>query len=233
METISLKKLANREKARILQGFFKTRKGEYGEGDVFLGITVPQTRAIARANRNAPRSEVVKLLKSKFHEERLLALLILVEQFNRGNEREQSNIVDFYLKNTKSINNWDLVDLSADKILGSWLTNRPRKILYTLSKSKNMWERRIAIVATFSFIRNKESADTFKIAEALMDDQHDLIHKAVGWMLREVGKRVGEKALENFLHTNGKRMPRTMLRYAIEHLSEEKRRGYLSVKRID
>lgn len=228
-----LKKLANPQKAKILRRFFKTGKGEYGEGDVFLGITVPQSRKIAIKFRNLGFSEITQLLKSKIHEERLIALLILVNNFNTGDEKIQEKIYNFYLKNTKHINNWDLVDLSADKIMGGYLFSLGRgpvatpSILINLAKSKNIWERRIAMISTYYFIKNNKLKKTLKIAEILLSDKHDLIQKAVGWMLREVGKRDLETEI-GFLSKHYKKMPRTMLRYAIEKFPEKLRKAYLS-----
>ena len=221
----------NIEKAKILARFFKTRKGEYGEGDFFLGITVPISRQIARKYQELPLLEVAKLFKNKYHEARLVALLILVHKFKQAKtEEEKKKIYNFYLTQTKYINNWDLVDLSASYIVGNYLIDKNKKILEKLAKSKNLWEKRIAVISTFAFIYKGESEWTFKIIEMLMKDKHNLIHKACGWMLREVGKRVSEKKLERFLDKNVKIMPRTMLRYAIERLPESKRRYYLKLK---
>jgi len=217
---------ADFEKANILQRFFKTGKGDYGEGDIFLGIIVPNTRKVAKRFTELPLSEIKKILYSRIHEERLCALLLLAEKFNKANERDMKKIFDFYIKNAKQANNWDLVDLSAPKIVGEYLLNRDKKILYKFAKSKNLWEKRISIISTFTFIKNKKYKDTFKIAEILMNDKHDLIHKAVGWMLREVGKR-SLKDEESFLFKYYKKMPRTILRYAIEKFPEEKRIKYL------
>lgn len=218
--------LANPEKAKILSRFFKTGKGEYGEGDQFLGITVPQSRVLARKYSGMLLQEVAELLKSTFHEERLVALLILVRKYQKGDEKQKSDIFSFYLNSTHWINNWDLVDQSADKIIGAGLRD-DRGILYSLARSENLWERRIAMIATFHFIRKNDFKDTFKIAELLLSDRHDLIHKAVGWMLREVGKRDPE-AQEAFLREHYRKMPRTMLRYAIEKFSEDRRKFYMS-----
>jgi len=222
-----LKSIANPQKAKLLQGFFKTGKGEYGEGDVFLGITVPQSRKIAKKYYSLGMKQLEELIESKIHEERLIALLILVRKFSEGSDPVKKKIYDFYLKNTKHINNWDLVDLSAPNIIGMHLLDKDRKILYDLAKSKNIWERRIAVLATFQFIKNNQFDDSLKIAEMLLADKHDLIHKAVGWMLREIGKR-NLKAEIKFLNNHYKKMPRTMLRYAIERLPEDLRRHYLS-----
>ncbi|HRY77068.1 MAG TPA: DNA alkylation repair protein [Candidatus Paceibacterota bacterium] len=218
---------ANPKKAKILQGFFKTGKGEYGEGDIFLGLVVPETRKMAEKYLALNLAELKKLLNSKIHEERLLALFILTAQFNRAEEKERQKFFKFYLSQTRNINNWDLVDLSADKIVGSHLKNKDKKILYQLAKSRNLWERRIAILATFYFIKQGQAKETLKIAEILLNDKHDLIQKAVGWMLREVGKRCGEKTEEKFLKQHCRKMPRTMLRYAIERFPENKRKKYL------
>lgn len=218
---------ANPKKAKILQGFFKTGKGEYGEGDIFLGLVVPETRKLAEKYSALNLAEIKKLLNSKIHEERLLALFILTAQFSRAEEKERQKLFKFYLSQTRNINNWDLVDLSADKIVGSHLKNKDKKILYQLAKSRNLWERRIAILATFHFIKQGQAKETLKIAEILLNDKHDLIQKAVGWMLREVGKRCGEKTEEKFLRQHCRKMPRTMLRYAIERFPENKRKKYL------
>lgn len=233
-----IKQKANNDKAKILARFFKTGKGEYGEGDLFLGITVPISRTIAQKYSHLSLNEVGKLLQNKYHEIRLIALLILVQKYRRidiGVSDKQclakkKEIVDFYLKNTKYINNWDLVDLSAHYILGNYLyiqRQSARKILIKLAKSKNLWERRIAIISTFAFIYKGESTWTFRIVKILIKDNHDLIHKACGWMLREVGKRVSENDLILFLNAHKMQMPRTMLRYAIEKFEENKRKQYL------
>ena len=220
-----LRKIANPEKAKILQGFFKTGKGQYGEGDVFLGVTVPQSRAIVKEYKDIPLIQIGQLLNSKIHEERLISLLILRENYPKN----QKEIFNFYLNNTKQINNWDLVDLSAPNIVGQFLKDKPKKILYKLANSENLWEKRIAIVSTFEFIRNNNFRDTLKISEILLKDKHDLIHKAVGWMLREVGKR-DQKILEDFLKKHYEKIPRTTLRYAIERFEESKRQAYLKIK---
>lgn len=220
--------MANPAKAKILAGFFKTGKGEYGEGDTFLGITVPQSREVAIKYKHLPLPDVKRLLQSKIHEERLIALMILAHNYTKGYVREKKEIFDFYLANTKYINNWDLVDLSADKIVGAYLLDKPRVILYKLAKSQNIWDRRIAIIATYRFIKDrKEYKDTFAIAQILLPDKHDLIHKAVGWMLREVGKHIGQEIEESFLRKHYRQMPRTMLRYAIEHFPLSQRIKYL------
>lgn len=224
-----LELLADKERASILQRFFKTGKGQYAEGDLFLGINVPQSRKIAKKYSNLSFAEIKFLLKSKVHEERLTALLILVDKYEKDIPKRK-DIFDFYINNTQYVNNWDLVDLSADKILGRFLFNWDHdeyfSIISNLARSNNVWERRIAIVSTFYFIKNKQFDLTFRIAEILLDDKHDLIHKAVGWMLREVGKR-SQEAEEDFLNKNYKLMPKTMLRYAIERFPENIRKAYL------
>lgn len=221
-----IRKHSNPEKAKILSRFFKTGKGEYGEGDIFLGISVPQSRCIAKKFSGLPFRDVKALLKSKIHEERLVALLILVHDYQSGSEKQKNDIFDFYLKNTKYINNWDLVDLSSEKIVGAFVFDKQKDILYRLAKSENIWERRISIVATFHFIKNNQFSDTLKIAELLLGDKHDLIQKAVGWMLREVGKR-SLKTEEQFLERHYRSMPRTALRYAIERFPDGKKRSYM------
>jgi len=212
--------------AQHSQRFFKTGKGEYGEGDRFLGIRVPVLRQHVRQFHDVAPEEVLKLLASKFHEERLFALLLLVEKYKRGADTERNWIYKQYLANTQYINNWDLVDSSADKLIGAHLQQRSRKPLYRLAKSKSLWERRIAIIATFHFIRRDDFNDALALCELLISDEQDLIHKGTGWMLRETGKRdIGiEKA---FLDQHYKVMPRTMLRYAIERFPETDRRAYL------
>lgn len=230
-----LKQKSNPQKAKLLARFFKTKKGQYSEGDLFLGITVPESRKIAQKYSELTFPDISKLIKNKYHEARLIALLILVHKFKRAKQGlAQKTITEFYLAHTKYINNWDLVDLSAHYIVGDYLYSlrqeetKYRTVLYNLAKSKNLWERRIAIISTFTFIYKGESEWTFYIVKMLMSDPHDLIHKACGWMLREVGKRVSEPKLTAFLDTYGTKMPRTMLRYAIERLPENKRKYYLS-----
>lgn len=221
-----LRKLANPQKAKFLAGYFKTGKGEYAEGDIFLGITVPEQRKIAIRYKTLDLREIQQLLNSKIHEERLVALLILVEQYKKANDLIKKKIFDFYLKNSKKINNWDLVDLSAEKILGEYLLDKDKSIIYKLVKSKNIWERRIAVLTTFQFIKNRQYEATLRVAKLLLRDKHDLIQKAVGWMLREIGKR-DLKVEEEFLKNYYKMMPRTMLRYAIEKFDKNKRDFYL------
>ena len=221
-----LRKLGDKERAKNSQWFFKTGPGEYGEGDRFLGIKVPELRKLAREYQAIPLTEVTQLLESPIHEERLLALLILVRAFSKGDGPTQEKIYHIYLNNTQYINNWDLVDLSAVYIVGAYLMTKSKKPLYSLATSNNMWERRIAIIATFFFIREDEFTEAIKIARTLLSDKEDLIHKAVGWMLREVGKR-HLATEEKFLKEHYKKMPRTMLRYAIEKFPEAKRQRYL------
>lgn len=222
-----LRSFANPADAAFLPGFFKTGPGEYGEGDVFIGVRVPAVRKVAKEFKLLPLPEVVRLLHSKIHEERLTALVILVLQTEKGDAETRRRVYDLYLANTKYINNWDLVDLSAPQLVGAHLNDKSHKPLYRLAKSSWLWDRRISILATFHFIRQGDFDDTLRIAEMLLGDKHDLIHKAVGWMLREVGKR-DQTILEAFLEEHGRIMPRTMLRYAIEKFSEKKRRAYLT-----
>lgn len=222
-----LAQYADKKKAQLLMRFFKTGAGEYGEGDIFMGVMVPQTRMVAKKYKNLALQETKKLLKSPIHEERLLALLILVEQFQKGTEKQKESIYKFYLGNTKYINNWDLVDLSAHKIVGAYLLDKNKTILKTLAHSKIIWDRRIAILAMFQFIKNNDFDYALAVATMLVHDEHDLIQKAVGWMLREIGKK-DQKIEEQFLKKHHKTMPRTMLRYAIERFPQKLRQFYLS-----
>ena len=221
-----MRELADPKDAATLQWFFKTGPGEYGEGDVFLGIKMPKLRRLVREVGGAAESVVCGLLASKIHEERLLALLILVRQFEKGSAADRRRIYRLYLENTGRINNWDLVDLSAPNILGGYLKGRSRRPLYRLVRSKSLWERRMSMLATFTFIRAGEFEDALAIVDLLMRDEEDLMHKAAGWMLREVGKR-DVAVLEVFLKPRCGVMPRTMLRYAIERFPEAKRQRYL------
>jgi len=222
-----LKQNSNPEKAVVLSRFFKACPGEYGEGDKFYGITVPELRKIARQYQSLMLEDLKILIYSEYHEERMLALLILMSQYKKSEEeKERKKIYDFYLKNMQQINNWDLVDLSAPHIVGHYLFEKDRTVLYRWAENKNFWIRRIGMLSTFYFIRQNEFEDTLKIADILLQDNEDLIHKAVGWLLREVGKR-DESLLEKFLKPRYQKMPRTMLRYAIEKFSESKRRFYL------
>ncbi|MFH2136893.1 MAG: DNA alkylation repair protein [Candidatus Omnitrophota bacterium] len=221
-----LKKHANKEKAKILQSFFKTGPGEYGHGDKFIGVVVPSVRKIAQQYIDADLKSVLELLKSAIHEERLLALIILILQYEKGDNFKKKVIFTIYLKYTRYINNWDLVDLTAGRIIGDYLLKKDKTILFKLARSIDLWERRISIIASFAFIRNGQFTQTLKISRILLKDKEDLIHKAVGWMLREIGKRDIESE-EFFLRKEYKKMPRTMLRYAIERFSEQKRQAYL------
>lgn len=219
-------RLSDKEYAARLQKYFKTEKGEYGQGDRFLGIRVPDIRKLAREHRNISLSRAFELIRSPFHEERMFSLFVLVDHFGRANDEGKKEIYTLYLKNTNFINNWDLVDASAGRIVGAYLFSRSKKPIYALAKSRNLWERRISVMATSYFIGRNEFADTLKIAEMLLNDKEDLIHKAVGWLLREIGKRDFELE-ESFLKKHCAKMPRTMLRYAIEKFPEEKRKKYL------
>jgi 3-methyladenine DNA glycosylase AlkD len=241
-----LNKFSNKDKAQILARFFKTGKGEYGEGDKFIGVQIPTIRKITKTCPNLNFKEINELLCSSIHEERMIGTLSLVSQFETAQKKNDGKklgkIYYFYLKNTTKFNNWDFVDLSAPKIVGTYLVNKKneREILNTLSKSnkkgKNgfdyLWERRIAILATFAFIRNNEFGPTLKLAKQYLVEEHDLMHKATGWMLREVGKR-DEKVLCDFLDKHSQKMPRTMLRYAIEKFEETKRQYYLNLYKVN
>jgi 3-methyladenine DNA glycosylase AlkD len=222
-----LRKLADPERAAHSARYFKTGPGEYGEGDHFLGIRVPAIRAQVKRCEFISLAGIKKLLMSGFHEIRLCALLLLVRKFENGDKQTQETIFDFYLQNIQYVNNWDLVDSSASQIVGSYLANRDRQLLYKLIKSASLWERRIAIIATFQFIRDNQFEDSLKFARQFLNDKEDLIHKAVGWMLREIGKRDVEVE-KKFLQHHYNNMPRTMLRYAIEKFPEQVRKKYLS-----
>lgn len=227
-----LRAAANPDQARVLQRFFKTAPGEYGAGDKFLGVTVVNQRRIARGYSDLALTDCARLLDSTWHEERLFALIIMTEQFKRADEPGRRALFDLYCKKLDRINNWDLVDLSADRIYGEWfrLTGRDsRPVLHRLAKSKNLWHRRIAMLATFAYIKQGQFAEALDIAERLLTDQHDLIHKAVGWLLREVGNR-DRTVEEKFLQSRYQKMPRTMLRYAIEKFPESRRKKYLQGK---
>jgi 3-methyladenine DNA glycosylase AlkD len=223
---VCLQALGNEDRARVMQRYFKTGPGEYGEGDVFIGMAMPDLRKFARKYVVLPLPEVARLLNSPIHEARMLALLILCLKYGRGNEDLKEKIYRMYLDNTTRINNWDLVDLSAKDIVGAHLARSDRTVLYRLAASSSLWERRIAVMATFYFIRLGDFADTLEIARILLKDPEDLIHKAVGWMLREVGKR-DQSAEERFLSEHCTEMPRTMLRYAVERFPEALRRRYM------
>lgn len=223
--------VADQSKVKILSSFFKTGKGGYGEGDVFIGVKVPQTRAVAKEAVELPLEEVTLLINDEVHEVRLCGFIILVLKYakQKKNPQAQRDIVDFYLRHARNANNWDLVDLSAPKILGEWLKDKDRSLLYQLAESDSLWEQRIAIVSTWSIIRTGQYEDTFAIARILMGHSHDLIRKAVGWMLREVGKKDRE-SLTAFLDENAMRLSRTSLRYAIEHYSPEDRKRFMERK---
>ncbi len=221
-----VRQLGNDEIARHSQRFFKTGKGEYGEGDRFLGIRVPVLRKLAREYKDLALEDTSWLLTSEFHEERLLSLLILVSVFAKGSEKEKCVVYRVYLENTRFINNWDLVDSSAQHIVGAYLWTRNRDPLYRLAHSENLWERRISIMSSFHFIKRNAFEDTLRLSEILRDDPEDLIHKAVGWMLREIGNRK-VRTEEQFLKKHYQNMPRTMLRYAIEKFPEKRRKAYL------
>ncbi len=227
-----LRKNANPEKAAFYPRFFKSGPGEYGYGDKFIGVTVPLTRKTIKPYHRLPLDEVLKLLHSEWHEERLAALLILVWQYAHGDDNERQAVYDTYLANTKYINNWDLVDSSAHRIVGPHLNDRPdrMKVLTRLAKSSSLWERRIAILSTLHYIQNGRADEALEIIDMLLHDSHDLIHKATGWMLREIGKRVDREILLDYLNRHAGEMPRTMLRYAIEHLSPEQKQRYMKPK---
>lgn len=226
------KKLYSKERAEHSKYFFKTGPGQYGAGDIFWGLSVPEMRLLAKEFQNISLEEVAILLSDKVHELRLIGFTILVEKYQKSlTDTERKQIYNFYIKHRSAANNWDLVDLSVYKIMGDYLVRNPkeRKILYKFIKSNNLWERRLAMVSTIAFIRNKESDDVLNLAKLLLDDKEDLMHKASGWMLRELGKR-DEKILCDFLDLYVTKMPRTMLRYAIERLEETKRLKYLKTK---
>lgn len=222
-----LRKFADPQKVNVMQRYFRTGKGEYGEGDIFIGVVVPDTRLVAKKFKDLSFDDLSKLLTSKIHEERLTALFILVLQFQKGTEKQKKRIYQFYMSHLSGVNNWDLVDSSADKIIGKWLVDKDTTILKKLAESENLWKRRISIMATFESIRNGNPELTFTIADILLTDTEDLIQKAVGWMLREVGKLCSEDIEETFLKTRYKKMPRTTLRYAIERFPNKKRLAYL------
>jgi len=224
-----LKAEARPKRAKASMRYFKTGKGEYGEVDIFIGVALSGLHRIAKKYKDLNLSDLNQLLTSKIHEHRLVALAILVHKYNRADRENKRKLVKFYLKNTKRVNNWDLVDGSAPRILGNYLIDKDRSILYKLANSTNLWERRISIMATAEFIKNGKFNDTLKISKILLNDDNDLIHKAVGWMLREIGKRSFGKE-ESFLKKYYQKMPRTMLRYAIEKFPEKRRQAYLKGK---
>ena len=221
-----LESLANEQIAEHSKRFFKTGRGEYGEGDRFLGIRVPVLRKLVRTLRGMPIAVIAELLESAFHEERLLALLMLVDMFARGEQSVRHEVYRLYLKKLRFVNNWDLVDCSAAQIIGVYLSQRSKAPLYRLARSPRLWERRIAIMSCFHFIKQDRFEDALRISEMLIQDEEDLIHKAVGWMLREIGKRALEEE-EGFLTRHYQTMPRTMLRYAIERFPSQRRQAYL------
>jgi 3-methyladenine DNA glycosylase AlkD len=224
----ALEDAANPDKAAVLAGFFKTGKGQYGERDIFIGVTIPAIRSICKQYfRQAELTDIQALLNDPIHEVRLLGVLLLVYQFEKADLEIRKTLYEFYLTNTVHINNWDLVDLSARQIVGCYLYDKDRAVLYQLAESDSLWEQRIAIIATFHFIKQQQFDDTFALAKMLLTHRHDLIHKAVGWMLREVGKK-DRTALESFLNDHYQTMPRTMLRYAIEKFPEPLRQHYLA-----
>jgi 3-methyladenine DNA glycosylase AlkD len=227
----ALAKLASPAKAKQLAGFFKTGPGQYGEGDRFLGVTVPQQRALVKRLPELPLAEAVALLRGGVHEERLTALIFMVQRYQRARTpAAQKAVVTAYLANLKWVNNWDLVDLSAHEILGAWLIDKDRAVLHRLAASKALWQRRVSMVASYHFIHRGESKEALALAEKLLQDREDLMHKAVGWMLREVGKRVSLGDLRGFLKEHAATMPRTALRYAIERLPELERKKWMSAR---
>jgi len=223
-----MQKFADPERAKISERFFKTGPGGYGEGMKFLGINVPTQRKIVKRFLHLSLKDIDKLLNDKYHDYRFAGVVILTNKYKKSSEKEKKATFNFYMKNAKKFNNWDLVDISAPHIVGDFLLDKEKDVLYKFAKSKNLWKKRISIISTFAFIRNNLFEDTFKIADILLDDSHDLIHKAVGWMLREVGNR-NLKEEEKYLQKGKKyqKMPRTMLRYAIEKFPESKRKSYL------
>lgn len=226
----ALRKVARPDRVESTKQFFKAYPGGYSEGDEFLCCSVPATRLVAKDFYKMSLSELGKLISSKWHDDRLLALIILVRQYEKGDEAERQAVYDFYLEHLAQVNNWDLVDTSAGQIVGMHLRNRPRDLLTKLAHSNNLWERRVSVVSTFQFLKDGDPTTTLLIAEILLHDPHDLIQKAVGWMLREMGKRVDRAVLLEFLDEHAHEMPRTMLRYSIEHLPPEKRAYYRARK---
>lgn len=228
----ALQQYANADDALFLQRFFKTGKGQYGEGDVFIGVRVPQTRKVCKQFRDLPLEEIQKLLDSGVHEHRLAAVLILVDQFKRGTNNVQQKIYKKYIKNVYvgRVNNWDIIDSSAPYIVGPWLQDKPKDILFELAIDNSVWCRRVSVLGTFMYIKQGNPELSIQLAEILLVDKHDLIHKAVGWMLREVGKNGNSEVLLKFLDANASKMPRTMLRYSIEHLSADQKQYYMTLK---
>ncbi len=228
----ALQKSSDMTRAKTSQRFFKTGLGEYGEGDIFIGVTVPRIRQIAKEYKMLPLEELHNLVQSSIHEERLTAIIILVLRYAHATEEEREAIYKFYISHIQWINNWDLVDCSAEYIVGPQIKNKSETIVVDMALSKNVWERRIAIISTFYYIKKADHTYTFRIAKILLNDKHDLIQKAVGWMLREVGKRCGQNIEEEFLQEYYTSMPRTMLRYSLEHFSEQKKKYYMQRKVI-
>ena len=226
-----LASMASPERARTNAWYFKTGPGQYGEGDQFAGLTSPQMRELARKYRDLSIDDALTLLHSPVHEERTLALMILVRHFQKGDDAIRERIYELYLENTAFVNNWDLVDVSAPYIVGPYLAGKPKDILFRLAASDLVWERRIAMLATSHYIKGGDCALALRIGEALLSDKHDLIHKAVGWMLRETGRRCGRDTLRAFLDKHAATMPRTALRYALEHFDAEERAHYMSLKK--
>lgn len=226
--TNALDKYANSDDAVFLQRFFKTGKGQYGEGDVFIGVRVPMTRQVCKQFKDLPLAETQKLLDSPVHEYRLAAVILLANQYRTGTDQQKQAIFDLYMNNVYKgrINNWDIVDSSAEFIVGDHLQSRDRKLLYDLAKGKTVWERRVAMLSTLHFIKSGDPSTTLDLAELFLNDPHDLIHKATGWMLREIGKKIDEQILVDFLDKRATQMPRTMLRYAIERLPIQKQMWY-------
>lgn len=225
-----LREKATPQRAKVSIWFFKTAKGQYGYGDKFLGVNVPDQRIIAKRFKNLPLTEIHALLNSPYHECRLTALFILVGLYKKANDTDKSQLAKFYLKNLSRVNNWDLVDSSAPQILGNHLLNRDRKTLYRLAKSKTLWDRRVSIISTFAFIDMHDFEDSLEICEILLNDEEDLIHKAVGWTLREIGKK-SKPTLISFLEKHAHEMPRTALRYSLEHFPKKERKHYMTFKR--
>jgi len=225
-----LNSLATPQKAKASAWFFKTGPGQYGEGDQFIGVTMPEQRVVAKQFRDLPLAEIEELVTSPIHEHRMTGLIILVDQFKKADGASRKTIYDFYLAHTANVNNWDLVDGSAELIVGPYLQDKDKSILTRLAMSDLLWDRRIAMISTFHYIKQGDPTEAFKIAEILMNDKEDLMHKAVGWMLREVGKKCGREVLIDFLATHYQTMPRTALRYSIEHFDADTRQAYLKGK---
>lgn len=229
-----LSKNASVEDAVFLQRFFKTGPGQYGEGDVFIGVRMPKIRLVCKQFKDLPLTELRKLVDSEVHEHRMAALIVVSNRFKKADLIERMKLYDFYISALKRgrVNNWDLIDVTCPHVMGEYLLDKPRDIIFELVKSDSLWERRASVLATFVFVKNGETSDSLKIAEILLHDKEDLIHKAVGWMLREIGKQVDDKILTDFLDHYAQEMPRTMLRYAIERLPEEIRKSYLKLRKI-